>query len=620
VSLRVRLAILVALLLALAVGMGLTTVPDRLEELGRTWAERRAVTAAEVLASAVAPALDFGDAEAAAEQLQHLGSTPDSLYAVVYREDGSALAGWNAERVPALGPGPVSFTGDAVHVSEPIFAQGGATGTLRVGFSLRELQIEQRQNVGEVLAGSAAVMALGILLSLVGGTVLARPLEAMTGAAGAVARGQLDAAALGLRAGGEQSRDEVARLGAALVTMVEQLQQLERAREQRQRAEREAAEARAASEAKSAFLATMSHELRTPLNGVIGLNDALQRTALDADQREMVEAAGRAGEVLLGLINQVLDLAKVEAGRQTLEATPLDPVQIAAEAAEIGRSQVGRRPVVVALDADLGGRWVLGDPVRLRQILVNLVGNAVKFTQRGEVRVSVGAVEGPDGLALTFAVKDTGIGMEPGQVDRLFKPFEQADSSTTRRFGGTGLGLSIVLSFVELMGGELEVDTAPGRGTTFRVRLTLPQTDERPAGATEEVELPARGAPWRVLVAEDNPVNQLVLRRLLEGDGCAIAFASDGLEALELLTLEPFDLVLMDCQMPRMNGYEAARAVREGRAGDPRVPILALTASALPEDERAALEAGMDGYLTKPIRRAELLRSMAACLSTAAAA
>ncbi len=590
--------------------------PPQMDALGRGWAERRASAVAEVLASSLAAALDFDDAEGAMEQLAYTRDTPDALYAAVYRADGSTLARWGAAPPPGSGE-RVRFEGDAIHVRWPIWGEGGGRGELALGFSLETLEREQRSNLMVVLGASAALFGVGVLVSFALGTAMVRPVCRLTETAEAIAAGHIDLDALG--GGRGDSRDEISQLGHALGEMAAQLKHMQRMEEDRRAARDEAALALAASAAKSQFLATMSHELRTPLNAVIGLNELLEETELSPLQREYVRAARSSGESLLHVINQVLDLSRVEAGRMELEAIPFSPADLVEELVDAHRASAAGRGL--ELIAAIGERrWVVGDPTRLRQVLTNLVGNAIKFTHEGRVTLSVSGRSDGDRVALRFEVCDTGVGIPEEKLATLFDPFEQVDSSTTRCYGGSGLGLSIVKRLVERMGGEIAVRSTPGQGSTFALRLSLEETAALPRERPARAELPDAGRPWRVLVAEDHPVNQMLIERLLLREGCEVTLAEDGLRALEALRRGAYDLVLMDCMMPNMDGYQATRAVRAGEAGDPDIPILALTASALKEDERRCLEVGMSGYLTKPLRRDVLVRAICRALATEEAA
>ncbi|MCW2815919.1 MAG: Histidine kinase [Nocardioides sp.] len=382
-------------------------------------------------------------------------------------------------------------------------------------------------------------------------------------------------------------------------------------------------EARAASRAKSEFLAAMSHEIRTPLTGVIGLTELLAASRLDAAQRQMTDGLDQAGRTLLSLVDDILDLSKIEAGRLQLETITFDPERVLRASVDLlaprARDKDLHLVVTAAPDVPVG---LVGDPVRFGQVVTNLVANAVKFTAVGEVAVRLSCDAGPDtGPELRVEVCDTGIGVEPDAVPRLFDPFVQADASTTRRYGGSGLGLAISSRIVEATGGRIGVQSAPGVGSTFwfTTPLVLPAGGPRPAagGGRTTPHVPVAPPPGRtstrlrVLVAEDNPINQLVTRGLLDAVGYDAVVVSDGAAAVAALEADPtgFCAVLMDCQMPVMDGWEATRTIRSRtRSNAARVVIIALTASVTAEERTRCHEAGMDDYLTKPVS-ADALRA-----------
>jgi PAS domain S-box-containing protein len=381
-----------------------------------------------------------------------------------------------------------------------------------------------------------------------------------------------------------------------------------------------AAAAEEAARAKSEFLAVMSHEIRTPLNGVIGTLELLRRQPLSAEESELAGIAHDAAQSLIQIIGDILDFSKIEAGKLEIERVPLAPrrvVDTVVNALEPAASAKGLR-LFARVAPDLP-EAVLGDPLRLRQVLFNLVGNAVKFTERGEIEVSIAPAPSPG--RWRFAVRDTGIGLSDAQRAKLFSAFHQADTSTTRKYGGTGLGLSICRAIVELLGGKIEVDSAQGEGSTFRFDVALDRCD--PALVAEsgiEIGKARAGAPVDradavrrgklVLVAEDNPTNRRVVRKQLEQLGYAVDLAGDGREALEMARSGEYGLVLMDHHMPEMDGFDSTRAIRafEAEMGRPRVPIVALTANALRGEAERSFEAGMDDFCAKPLTLAQLAR------------
>jgi signal transduction histidine kinase/CheY-like chemotaxis protein len=471
----------------------------------------------------------------------------------------------------------------------------------------------------ELLVVGLALALLGTLTSQWVAQRIARPIRALTSAARSLAGGALETRVEA------RGRDEVGQLGGAFNDMADRLAVLMRSTLEK------ASAAEQASAAKSVFLATMSHEMRTPLNGVLGFSEHLLGTELDQEQREHLHLIQRSGRDLLALVTEVLDFARIEAGALRLEESEFLVRPVLERGLETLRPAAAEKGLKLGLElAPEVPATLIGAAGRLRQVLLNLAGNAVKFTAAGHVCVRAGLVESAEAdgsVLLRFEVEDTGIGIPREQIAQLFQPFVQLDGGANRRHGGTGLGLAISRELVGLMGGEIGVESTPGRGSTFWFTVRLRPSSSTPAepateppaplpaapappvpSAAADPEASSRRASQRILIVEDNRVNQRVVAAMLKRAGWAYALAENGAEACEAVARERFDLVLMDCQMPVMDGLEATRRIRAAQAdGDPRLPIVALTANAFDKDREACLAAGMDEFVAKPAQAEPLV-------------
>jgi signal transduction histidine kinase/ActR/RegA family two-component response regulator len=369
-----------------------------------------------------------------------------------------------------------------------------------------------------------------------------------------------------------------------------------------------------ASRLKSEFLANMSHEIRTPLNGVVGMTELLARTELTDAQQESVQTIIYSAESLLHIINDILDLSKVEAGKLSIDPVLFNLDELVNSVVDVYTPSASERSLKISASVDNASDLdLVGDSARIRQILNNLVSNAVRFTEHGSIAITAQTFFSDGRMLLRVDVRDTGIGIDPETLAHLFEPFTQADGSTTRIYGGTGLGLAIVKQLAELMGGWAGATSEPGRGSNFWFVVEVEPEAHVPEPAGDEpLPINALSPGLRVLLVEDNPVNQLVGIRLLESEQCLVTVAQNGVEALEKFAAQGFDLVLMDIHMPAMDGLEATRQMRKLEEGrDARTPIIAMTADAMEREIRRAMEAGMDGCLSKPVRSVELREALA---------
>ena len=411
--------------------------------------------------------------------------------------------------------------------------------------------------------------------------------------------------------------DEIGRLGNALLerdrrvsSLVETLEQ--RVRERTAEFETARQEAEAANNAKTAFLATMSHEIRTPMNGVIGMAEALGRTGLNAEQRDFLNVMTRSGKALLALIDDILDISKIEAGKLKLEPQTVKPGEIIEEVCSLYAQTAERKGLRLERDVSaIRDATIATDALRVRQVLSNLVSNALKFTEDGSVTVTASR---PAPGRIEICVADTGPGIPEAMQAAIFNKFEQAEQSTTRRFGGTGLGLAISRELVQLLGGRLEVRSRPGEGATFTFSISALETSGAEPAKLSEIGAAPTGsvAGLDLLVAEDLDVNRKVIEAICKPLGVRLTMAGNGQEAIELLARRRFDAVLMDLRMPVMDGLEATRRIRSGAAGPDGAdtPIIALTANAMREHIEESLSAGADAHLAKPVSRTALVEAL----------
>ena len=517
--------------------------------------------------------------------------------------------------------------------ADPLFAE--ASTSAPVGSVQLGLAVPRLASMLPALAGPATAVAMLALMTVITATLfltrrMTGPLRQLAAATEHVAAGRFDHRVQ------VSSGDEIESLARSFGTMVDQLadsraaleeanQALEAKVEERTlaleastaQAVKLARRAKLASQAKSEFLANMSHEIRTPMHGVLGMLELLTRGAMHPQQRRLADTARTSAESLLDIINDILDFSKIEAGKLAVDHADFDLRAVVAGVRETFATRAKEKGLALTTSMpDAVPAVLCGDQVRVRQVLLNLVGNALKFTERGSVAIDLTVLPAEAGqAAIEFAVRDTGIGISAEAQATLFQSFQQADSSTTRIYGGTGLGLAISRALVDLMGGEIGVESTPGAGSTFRVRLPFrPAAGEAVAPANEAADTGGdAGAGLKLLVVEDNPVNLEIAETFLREMGAEVKTATNGDEAFELIDREVFDLVFMDCMMPRMDGYQATEAVRRAEAANPgrnRTPIVALTASATQGERERCLAAGMDDFVSKPMRARDLAAAL----------
>ncbi len=485
-----------------------------------------------------------------------------------------------------------------------------------IGHSVVQIRAMIRGNIDEVIIFTFASFLFAILLGFFISRAIIRNITSLKQATVQIGSGQFDTIVQ------VRSSDELAELAAGINQMALNLQALTLSKnelseevDQRKRKEVELSLAKEVAEkadrAKSEFVANMSHEIRTPLHGLLGIAEHLRETQLNVEQKENVETLIDSGAMLLSLINDILDFSKIEAGQLELEQTLFDPrlvLQSTVQLLDQKAVEKGIKLVAVLGDSDLP-LHVTGDLVRIRQILVNLAGNAVKFTDHGNVTINLIEERGDGVVRLRYLVRDSGIGIAKEKLDSIFDKFSQAEASTTRQYGGSGIGLTICRDLVELMGGEMGVESEVGDGSTFWFEISLPEVEVVEADVEQSTSKQAGEDALdlvRILAVDDNAVNRKVLELHLGKLGCIIEQATNGQEAVEMMAATDYHLVLMDMHMPVMDGMDATRAIRAAELEGEHTPIVAMTANVVKGTREKCLEAGMDDYLSKPAKPADL--------------
>ena len=612
---RIAISALVTAVVVLFTASGLFIVEQW--QSGQVDQKRNQASLAQIVADPLATAIARGDVPAEQKMLNDMVASPEVHSVVVYDTAGRRTL--QANDPPAANPAGTRY----FETRAALTAGGRNLGQMVVS----SRAFDRASIIPRYLAVCGALFFAATGLALFMGRWLAGLVVHPVNRLSQAMRDVTDSGDYSQRVP-NWARDEFGILTDSFNDLLAQLQANDNALH---RAMTDLVEARDAAQAanvlKSQFLANMSHEIRTPLNGVLAMAQIIEMGELSALQRERVEVIRRSGEELLAVLNDVLDISKIEAGKMELEIGEIDAEVLGAnvrgafaplaEAKRNLRFTVDVRPDAVGLRR--------GDPARIGQILNNLVSNAIKFTAEGEVAVVVEGIgpEGRDGLKLS--VKDSGLGIAPDKLPLLFQKFSQADGSNTRRYGGTGLGLAICRELAQLMRGKIEVESAEGKGSTFIVTLpaqrlarTEAENAAEPAAAMDEAE----ERSLRVLAAEDIPTNQLVLKTIMQSFGVEITMVDNGRQAVEAWLAEPYDLVLMDIQMPEMDGIAATRAIRaaEVEMGRPHTPIIAVSANAMTHQVKEYLAAGMDGHVAKPIELSKLHAAIEAALSQSAGA
>ena len=652
---KLRYAMLLTAYAVLLVTLSVQTVSEYVHS--RSLLVSKLETLVEVIGANVQAALLFDDSSSAEELLNGFANTDEIEAAYLLNQDGAKVAAYYrgkkqpwAFTLEELNQPVTLFSKAKLHLYRPIILDNQFIGSIYLQSNLRELYLHLSNILFLALIAALISVVLAAVLSARLQRLLARPITELADTISDITRRQrydrqvqkFDNDEIGqlydcfnemlaqIKERDDRLQQHSEQLEITVASRTHELKVANRDLKENLSELHEAKEAAlTAAKAKSAFLANMSHEIRTPMNGVLGMLEMIKDTSLSKTQSDLLRTAYASADSLLAIINDILDFSKIEAGKMTIEQIEISVRNVVSDICTLLGGTAREKGLTLScdIDSDLPG-VLIGDPVRLRQVLTNLIGNAVKFTETGEVRVKVNLLRCVENAArVEFSVEDTGIGISRTVLPRLFDEFTQADGSTTRKFGGTGLGLTISRQLVELMGGNINVVSTEGQGSTFSFTLDMTicehhtreqesadHTGLKDGNGQQKQDITTFPDSIQVLMAEDNVVNQKVAISMLKKIGIQhIDVARDGREAVSMNSTHTYDLILMDCQMPQMSGYEATGVIRrqEREQQLPPIPIIAMTANAMAEDREKCLAAGMDGYLSKPVKTQELQTTLA---------